>query len=109
VPLDGAWVDSVALGVDAGGDHVGALVHVGEEEGGADARLGVQARAAVAVPARPNLEVERAVHPVLLRPEYRSQVLRHSYSLFLWASASIWVWLVARRIGGDKGSVFLVS
>jgi hypothetical protein len=83
VPLDGAWVDMQTLGVDAGGDHVGALVHVGEEEGRADAGLGVQARAAIAVPTRPDLEVERAVNPVLLRPEYRSQVFRHCYCLSL--------------------------
>lgn len=78
VPLHLAGVDGLALGVDAGGDHIGPLVHVGEQERGADAGLGVESGAAVAVPASPNFEVERAVHSVLLRPEYRSQVLRHS-------------------------------
>lgn len=58
-------------------DHVGALVHVGEEKSRADAGLRVEARAAVAMPTSPNLEVERAVHAVLLRSEDRRQVLRH--------------------------------
>lgn len=69
--LDLLRIDGLALGVDAGGDHIGALVHVGKQEGGADAGLSVQTRAPVAVPARADLEVKRAVHPVLLRPEYR--------------------------------------
>lgn len=77
--LDLLGIDGLTLGVDAGGDHVGALVHVGEEEGGADAGLGVKTRAAVAVPARADLEVEGAVNPVLLRPENRRQVLRHGF------------------------------
>ena len=64
-----AGVDRVALGVDAGGDHIGALVHIGEQQSWAHAGLRVQPRAPVAVSARPDFEVERAVHPVLLRPE----------------------------------------
>ena len=84
VVLDLARVEGLALRVDAGvGEHIGALVHVGEEESWADAGLGVKARAAVAVTARADLEVEGAVHAVLLRPEYRSQVLRHCNSLCL--------------------------
>lgn len=67
----------MAVSVDAGGDHVGALVHVGEEEGGADAGLGVKTGAAVAVTASADLEVEGTVDPVLLRTEYGSQVFRH--------------------------------
>lgn len=67
-----AGIDGLATGVDAGGDHIGALVHVGEEEGGADAGLRVEAGAAVTMPAGADLEVEGAVHPVLLRPEDRS-------------------------------------
>nr|GMD20402.1 hypothetical protein CR513_50792 [Ipomoea batatas] len=74
---NGETIDWVALGVDAGGYHVGALVHVGEEDGGADAGLGMEPGAAVAVTARADLEVEGAVHPILLRSEYRCQVLRH--------------------------------
>ncbi|KAM1393945.1 hypothetical protein ACFX11_030175 [Malus domestica] len=74
--------DGLALGVDAGGDHIGSLVHVGEQDRGADAGFGVKSGAAVAVPTRPNFEVERAVHSVLLRPEYRSQMLRHECSRF---------------------------
>ena len=83
VVLDLVGVEGLGLGLvrvwgEERGDHVGALVHVGEEEGGADGGLGVEPGAAVAVPAGPDLEVERAVHPVLLRPEYRCQVLRHN-------------------------------
>ena len=37
-----AGVDWLALGIDAWGDHVGTLVHVGEQECGADAGLGVE-------------------------------------------------------------------
>lgn len=77
VVLDLAGVEILGLGVDAGSEHVGALVHVGEEKGGADGGLRVEARAAVAMPARADLEVERAVHSVLLRTEYGRQVLRH--------------------------------
>jgi len=77
VVLDLARVDGVAVGIDAGGYHVGALVHVGEENGGTYAGLCVEARAAIPVPTRADLEVERAIYPVLLRPEYRRQVLRH--------------------------------
>lgn len=40
--LDLLRIDGLALGVDAGGDHIGALVHVGKQEGGADAGLSVQ-------------------------------------------------------------------
>lgn len=58
-------------------DHVGPLVHVGEEKSRADAGLRVETRAAVAMPTSPDLEVERAVHAVLLCSEDRRQVLRH--------------------------------
>ena len=77
VVLDLARVDGVAVGVDAGGYHVGALVHVGEQNGGAYAGLRVEAGAPISVPTRADLEVERAIHPVLLRPENRCQMLRH--------------------------------
>lgn len=79
--LDFAGVKGLALGIDAGSDHIGALVHVGEEEGRADAGFGVETGATVAVPASSDLKVEGTVHPVLLRPEYRSQVLRHRNSI----------------------------
>ena len=72
-----ARVHGVSVGVDAGSDHVRPLIHVGEEKRGADAGLRVEARAAIAVPASADLKVEWAVHSVLLRPEYRRQVLRH--------------------------------
>ena len=77
VGLNGARVDGLALSVDARRDHVRALVHVGEEKGRAYAGLRVEPRAPVAVSARSDLEVERAVHSVFLRPKYRRQVLRH--------------------------------
>ena len=77
VVLNLPGVDGLALGVHAGGYHVGPLVHVGEQQRRANAGLRVEPGAPVTVPARPDLEVERAVHPVLLRPEYRCQVLRH--------------------------------
>lgn len=80
--LDLLGIDGLALGVDARGDHIGALVHVGEEQGGADAGLRMQTGAPVAVPAGADLEVEGAVHPVLLCPENGCQVLRH-FSLSL--------------------------
>lgn len=70
-------VDRLALSVDAGSNHVGTLVHVGEQERGADARLRVEAGAAVAVPARADLEVEWTINPVLLSTKNGRQVLRH--------------------------------
>lgn len=48
------------------GDHVGSLVHVGEEEGWGDGGTVVDAGATVAVTARAHLEVEWAVYSVLL-------------------------------------------
>lgn len=87
VLLDLAGVEGLALRVDAGSDHVGALVHVGEEEGRGDAGTVVEARAAVAVAARADLEVERAVHAVLLRAEDRCKVLRHDVVVLLRAES----------------------
>lgn len=79
VVLDLSRVESLALGVDAGVcEHIGPLVHVGEQKGGADAGLGVEARAPVAMSASSDLEVEGAVNPVLLCAEDRCQVLGHS-------------------------------
>lgn len=75
--LDLAGVDGITLGVNAGGDHVGTLVHVGEKESWADAGLGVKTRATISMTTRAYLEIERTVHPVLFRPKYRRQVLRH--------------------------------
>ena len=80
VVLDVARVEiGLSLGVKSRGwgEHVRALVHVGEEKGRAYAGLRVEPRAPVAVPARSDLEIERAVHPVFLSSEYRRQVLRH--------------------------------
>lgn len=77
VVLDLTRVYGLTVCVDAGGDHVGALIHVRQQYRWADAGLRVQPGAPVTVPACPDLEVERAIHPVLLCPEYRCQVLRH--------------------------------
>lgn len=75
--LDLAGVDRVTLGVDARGDHVRPLVHVGEKDSRADAGLGVETRAAIPMTARAYLEIEGAVHSVLFSPKYRRQMLRH--------------------------------
>lgn len=75
--LDLPGVDGLPLGVHAGGDHIGPLVHVGEQEGGRYGGAVVEPGTSVPVPACPNLEVEWTIHPVLLRTKYRSQVLRH--------------------------------
>lgn len=72
VLLDLAGVDRLALGIDAGGDHVGALVHVGEKEGWGDGGAVVEAGAAVPVAASADLEIEGAIHAVLLCAEDRS-------------------------------------
>lgn len=69
VGLDLARVQGLPLGVDTGGDHVGSLVHVGEEEGWGDCGTVVETRATVSVTARADLEVERAVHSVLFGSE----------------------------------------
>lgn len=79
--LDLARVDGLALRVHAGRDHVRPLVHVGQEQGRADCGPVVQSRAPVAVTTRADLEIEGAVDAVLLRSEYRSQVLRHCFSV----------------------------
>lgn len=51
VILDLAGVEGLRLrgGIDAGSEHIGALVHVGEEKSRADAGLGVEPRAANAL------------------------------------------------------------
>lgn len=69
VVLDPARVDGLAVDVDAGSDHVRALVHVGEENGGADAGFGVEPGATIAMSACSDLEVEWAIHSVFLCAE----------------------------------------
>ena len=81
VLLDLARVERLAVRVDAGGNHVRALVHVGEEESWGDRRAVVEAGAAVAVAARSDLEIEWTVDAVLLCSEYRCKVLRHDVML----------------------------
>lgn len=75
--LNLARVNVLRLDVDARGGVVGPLVHVGKEEGRADGWPIVQARAAVPMAARSDLEVEGAVDSVLLCAEDRCQMLRH--------------------------------
>lgn len=77
VLLDLAGIDGLALRIDTWGYHIRPLVHVREQKRGADAGTRVEPRAAIAMPASPDLEVERAVHAILLRSEDRRQVLRH--------------------------------
>lgn len=81
VILDLVGVEGLGLGLIGVGDdvhvHVGPLVHVRQNQRWADCGLRVEPRTPVAVPASADLEVERTVNPVLLRTEYRCQVLRH--------------------------------
>lgn len=63
-------VERLAQRIDTRGDRIRALVHVGQKYRGAYAGLRVETRAPVAVPARADLEIEGAVNPILLRPEY---------------------------------------
>lgn len=82
--LDLARVHRLTLRVKSRGDGVvETLIHVGKEKGGADTGLGVQARAPITVSTSSDLEVERAVHPVLLRSKDRSQVLSHRVKITL--------------------------
>lgn len=75
--LDLAGVDRLALGIDTGGDHVGALVHVGQQQRRRCGGTVVEAGAPVAVAAGADFKVERAVHAVFLGAENGGQVLRH--------------------------------
>jgi len=69
--LDLAGVEGLALRINArGGEHVGSLVHIGEQEGGANTGFGVKPGAAVTMPASSDLEVKRAVNSVFLCSEY---------------------------------------
>lgn len=75
--LNLAGVNGIAIGVDAGSDRVGTLIHVWKQESGAKARLGVEARAPVAVSACSDLEIKGTVYPVFLSAKNRSQVFSH--------------------------------
>jgi len=77
VLLDPLRVDGVPLRVHARGDHVRPLVHVAQQQRRGDGRLVVQAGAPVAVAARADLEVEGAVHAVLLRAKDGRKMLSH--------------------------------
>lgn len=81
VILDFVGVKRLSLiRVNDRGNHVGSLVHVWEKKGWADGGFGVEPWTTVAMSASSDLEVERAVNPILLGPKYRCQVLRHSYT-----------------------------
>lgn len=81
--LDLRSIERWALRIDSGGQQVGSLVHVGEEQGRADTRFGVKSGAPISMSACSYLEVKRAVHSVLFRSEYRRQMLSHLVSLCL--------------------------
>ena len=53
------------------------LVHVLEQNGLTERGLVVKSRAPISMTTSSNLEVERAVHLVLFRTKYRSEVFRH--------------------------------
>lgn len=101
--LNLAGIDGLALRIDAWGNHIRPLVHVGEEKRGADAGTSVEPRAPIAMPASPDLEVERAVHPILLRSEDRRQVLRHRTVLMDLFPKSTAV----KRLDGDQNQIGL--
>lgn len=69
VLLDLTRIDWLTVWIDAGGDDVGTLVHVGEEESWGDCGTVVETRATVAVTTRADLEVERAVYSVFFCAE----------------------------------------
>lgn len=77
VVLDLARVEGLALRVNTRSDHVRALVHVGEQQCWADARLRVQPRASISMSTSSDLKVERTVHSILLCSENRRQVFSH--------------------------------
>lgn len=56
---------------------VGRLIHICEQQRLTRGRPVVETRAPVAMATHSNLEVERAVHPVLLGSKNRSKMLRH--------------------------------
>lgn len=67
--LDLSGVDGLALGIDARGDHIGALIHIGKKESWRYCGAIVEAGATISVAACPDLEVEWAVNAVLLGAE----------------------------------------
>jgi hypothetical protein len=73
------WIHILSGDLDTWSGIVRPLVHVGEEEGGADSGAIVEAGAAISMAASPDLEVEGAVHSVFLGTKDGSQVLRHRY------------------------------
>lgn len=64
-----SWVNWLSLGIYAWGNHIRTLVHVGKDQRGGYSGSVMEAGAAVSVTTCADLEVERAVHAVFLRPE----------------------------------------
>ncbi|MED6192819.1 hypothetical protein PIB30_013710 [Stylosanthes scabra] len=107
VLLDLARVERLAVRVDAGGNHIGALVHIGQKERRGDRRAVMETGAAVAVAARPDLEVERAVNAVLLCAENGCKVLRHDVILLpLVLVLGEWDWGLEKMIEKIGGFVY---
>lgn len=77
--LHSAGVDILTLGIHPGSSEVGPLVHVGEEQRGADRGPVMQAGAAVAMAAGANFEIERAIDTIFLCAEDGSQVFSHAW------------------------------
>lgn len=70
-------INRLALSVYTWSNHVGTLIHVGEEKRWGDRGAIVEARASISVTTSTDLEIERTVHAVLFGAEDGSQVLRH--------------------------------
>lgn len=68
--LDLTRIDRLTVGIDAGSDDIGTLVHVGEKESWGNGWTVVETRTTVAVSTRADLEVEGTVNSVFLCAEY---------------------------------------
>jgi hypothetical protein len=71
-------INGLALSINSRGYHIRALIHVSKHKSWRYSWPVVQTRAAIPMTTSPNLEVKRAVDPVLLSAKDRSQVLRHA-------------------------------
>jgi len=74
-------INRLALSINPRGYHIRALIHVSKHKSWRYGWPVVQAGAAIPMTTSPNLEVKRAVDPVLLSAKDRSQVLRHDSTL----------------------------
>ena len=82
-------INRLALSINPRGYHIRALIHVSKHKSWRYGWPVVQAGAAIPMTTSPNLEVKRAVDPVLLSAKDRSQVLRHDSTLTGTKPASI--------------------